>query len=343
MKFYQFSSFEKHLNQGPPYYGSLGYLVIASCPYERKKIAEKIFLTLKKKEGEVEFCSRSCNLQSLSSILEEVDTFSLTGMTRVFYLDGVDKLKPEGLDLLSSYLVRPVEKSPHFSSFFIFGASSAKPMGEFYSKGKRELVVCDLSEEKPWEKKERLKKHCIQFALEQGKRFQGDGVERLIERIGLDFSHLEQEVTKLICYVGEKKEIDGQAVEALSSRNPKESLWQMAEEILWDKKLPLSLKTDPTLLFPLISQLRIQLQQGCIVAALKVQGMGIGEVAHYLPSLKSHALEKVVVKGSAKPFKFFKQGLDALFEMELSAKNGTIDPCLLIEQFLASVHEISSL
>jgi DNA polymerase-3 subunit delta len=306
MKFQNLSAFEKHLQQGAKLSPSRLYLVISSCPYERRKIVEKIALVLGVKE-QIEEASSA----QLEEQVAEWNTASLFSGKQLVYLDGVDKLKKNGLAMLAEYAAHP---SPF--TYLLLGAGSAKPLDDLYTKGKKELIVCDLSNEKPWDRKERLKRMLVEEAAKEGKRLKADAVEYLLENVGLSLAGLD--------------------VQALCGAQKSATPWQLAEAIVW-KENPMETmgKIDLTLLFPLIFQMRSQLQNGLMIATLLERGAAHEGISHYLPAVKSAALDRMLPIVKKRRSVYFRRALDSLFEMELMAKNSSFEPDLLLDLLMA--------
>jgi DNA polymerase-3 subunit delta len=252
----------------------------------------------------------------------------MLGGTQLLYLDGIDKLKKNGLAKLGEYIAHP---SPF--AYLVLGANSGKNLSDLYTQGKKELVVCDLSEEKPWDRKDRLKRFLIDEAANAGKRLQGEAVDYLLENVGLQLSNLDQELTKLIAYAGEKGDLSLKDVRSLCSSQKSNTLWQLAEAIIWSEDPPRIDETaDLSLLLPLLSQLRTQLQQGMVLAVLLERG-----TAHHLPTLKASTLDKMLPAAKGRTSVFFRKALDHLFEIELMAKNSSFDPSFILDLFIAKI------
>ncbi len=342
MKYQQLLAFEKHLEQAAKVQLSRVFLVVSSCPYERKKIVEKIVQAIRSKEKEIHVQVEEGSQGALEDKLEGLNTHSLLQGKQILYLDGIDKLKKQGLSLLAEYVAHP---SPF--AYLILGASSAKSLTELYTKGKKELIACDLSDEKPWDRKDRLKRFLIDYVAKVGKKWQAEAVEHLLEHVGLTLPGLEQEADKLITYVGERRELTLSDVLSLCAAQKSSTIWQMAETIVW-RDTPF--KTDEALdlsgLLPLISQLRTQLQQGFTLSILLEKKLPWGEIAPYFPSVKPAALDKMVPVCKARQSPFFKRALDVLFDVELMAKNSSFEPALILDLFVTKLtvlkHALSS-
>ena len=106
---------------------------------------ERIVAAIGSREGQLHFHTQEGSQGRLEDLFRGLNTGSLLGGKQVLYLDGVDKCKKNGLALVAKYLANP---SPF--AYLLLGASSAKGLADL---SKKELVTCDLSEEKPWEQR----------------------------------------------------------------------------------------------------------------------------------------------------------------------------------------------
>ncbi|MES2122345.1 MAG: hypothetical protein V4492_06160 [Chlamydiota bacterium] len=332
MKYQNLLAFEKHLEQAAPNHPARVYLVVSSCSYERRKIVDKILAAIRKKE-EIHLCVEEAAPSSLDASIEKLNTSALFGGKLALYLDAVDKLKKPGHSAIAAYAA-----SPSAFAYLILGAGSGKGLSEIYTKAKKELIICDLSDEKPWERKERLKRHLLHYVTTFGHVLSPDAAEYLLENVGLDLAGLEQELFKLVTYAADRKNIGLKAVETMCFQQKSSTIWQMAENLVW-KGEPLkgTENVDLSLLLPLLSQIRVQLQQGLSLALLQEQGFGFEEISHYLPTMRSHLMEKLLPIARQKRPLYFKRGLRILFEIELMAKNSSIDPALLLELLSAKL------
>lgn len=333
LKYQNLFAFEKHLEQAAKVHLSRAFLIVSSCPYERKKIVEKIASAIRSKEGEVHPHKADAAQGSIEERIDGLNTTSLLEGKQVLYLDNIDKLKKPGLALLAEYVEHP---SPF--AYLLLGASSSKSLSDLYAKGKKELISCDLSEEKPWDRKDRLKRSLVDFAANAGKRLNGDAVEHLLEVVGLNLPGLEQEVEKLITYAGERRELTLQDVHALCAAQKSSTFWQLAEAIVWREGWPkIEEGFDLSGLLPLMAQVRTQLQHGLSLTILLEKRTPSGEIAHYFPSVKPAALDKMLLACKSRQSSFFKRALDLLFDVELMAKNSSFDPTLILDLFQTKI------
>lgn len=333
MKYQNLIAFEKHLEQAAKVHLSRVFLIVASCPYERKKIVDKVVSAIESREGDIDLQIVDSTQEEMEERIESLNTVSLLTGKPILYLNGIDKLKKNTFTLLAQYVENP---SPF--AYLVLGAQSSKGLAELYSKGKKEMISCDLSEEKPWDRKDRLKRTLIGFLVKAGKKMHGEALDYLLENIGLSLSALETEVEKLINYTEGRSEVTLQDVQRLCMTQKSMNLWQLAEAIVWHDALPrLEGSLDLSGLLPLIAQLRLQLQQGLCLSLLMERKSPLTEFAHHFPQVKPTAVEKMLPVCKRRPSSFFKRSLDLLFDIELMAKNSSFEPMLILDLFLTKI------
>lgn len=338
MKYQNWVSFEKHLNEAAPHHLSLVYLAVTSCSYERKKIFHEIVKAIQKKDKETSIESYDTAETSIDTVIDQLNSLPLFSGFRVVTLDGIDKLKKEGLESLATYSQRP---SPF--CFLILGASTAKNLTALYQKGKKEVIALDLSDEKPWDRKSRLERHLFLVAQKEGKSLNPDAAAYLLDHIGLNLANLEQEMLKLLCFVGERQKIGLDDVRKICPTEKSSNSWQLAESVIWETSL---VKTEPLIdlswLLAFIGQLRYQLQTGCQIASYLEQKMTPDEIGRLFPQMRGGLLDKRIASIKKLKTSYFRSSLHLLFDIELTAKNSSLSPALLLDLFLAKLHHLKN-
>lgn len=177
------------------------------------------------------------------------------------------------------------------------------------------ILTLDLSNEKPWDRKDRIAWILQAIAHKEGKALTCAKELAQMESFGMMVSELE----KLICYVGDEKEIGHEALLAVGATKGEMDRWRLAEECVFDrKKHPLPEKNA---LYGLIGQVRYFLQAG-----LKLQ---TGE------NVKMRA--KLAEKARRYPKEYYAQGLIALAECEMRAKAHRLSPHISWGLFLNKI------
>ncbi len=333
VKYQNMQALEKHLKEAFPHHLAKVYLVASPFDRERRRIIEKIGKVIERKESTLSTVAYETSQTPLASVLEQLNTKSILGGSSLVVLEGIERLKKNECELLAHYVENP---SPF--AYLILGGAALKGLGDLYRKGSKELVILDLGEEKPWDRERRLKEDLLFQASAEGKRLKPDVASYLLELIGPDLSSLEQELSKLICYVGERHEIERGDVCAISSSREKTTGWQLAETLVWtEDPLPQDPAADLSFLLALIGQLRYHLELGAQFQALLELGLSPQQIAEHLPQVRPAVFERFLSIARRRSSGCFKRGLSALFELELGCKNNAGDPLLLFDLFTAKL------
>src|SRR5690606_14248909 len=114
------------------------------------------------------------------------------------------------------------------------------------------------------------------------------------------------------------------------------TLWQMAEDVVWDGK-PFT-SVDATSFHTLIIALRGQLHLGLTLATLIEEKRPAGEWGAYLPKLWPKILEKRSSQAARLGSSYFSKGLSRLFDVELSSRNSSTQYGALLDLFRAELY-----
>ncbi len=332
MKFLAEAPFEKHLKQSYPDHLSRLYLFISPCDYERRLWTEHLLSLLKNKDPTLQVIRFHAREVSPIVISEEVRAPSLWKGMRVLIVEEIDQVKP--LDPFFNLLQNVPE-----DVVLIFEAAASKPISELYQRGKKELIVLDVSDEKPWHREKRLSDWMREQARKEGKNLPSDVALQLLHQLGTDLATLDQELKKLITYVGEKKVIDKDDIQAICGSMDLLTGWQLAEALVW--KHPVSLHdklSDLSFVFPFLGQIRYHLQLGARLADLLERDVAVVDLQHHLPSLRPQQLDKFAPIAAQRKSSFFLQGLIKLYEFELLAKSVPLDLGAAFDLFQGKIY-----
>lgn len=331
MKFQQLSAFEKHLEKAAPNHLSRVYLIVSGCADERRAIGERVKGAIGKKEKATQSLFYNAQEVEWRRVRDELDTVSFLGGCRIIVLDEVDKLKKSALASLIAYIARP---SPFV--YLLLGADSAKALGELYESGKKECIVCDLSGEKAWERKERVKAGVVARLAKEGKRVLPGALEMVMQRTGGQLAVLEQELSKLLSYCSERAEITERDIQAIGIPEKTLSVWACAEAIVWQGRSPeVDATFDLSSFLVVLGQVRSHLQQGLQLALHLAEGKPLAALS--LPLFKPQMLEKIAPLARRRTAVFFKEKLRVAFEMEVMAKSASLPPLLLLDMLTAKM------
>ena len=330
LKFQQLEAFEKHLNEAFPDHLSKIYFVICADPFERRSMVDMVGGMLQKKgECHVKNC------RSLNDALGHLNHGSLFSGCNLAIVDALEPAALRETSEMEKYLLHPAG-----SSYLIFADSSAKLLHDLYLKGKKEVVMLDLSSEKPWARKQRLKASLGQFAKKQGKNLPVQALEFLLENLPLDLSLIQQEIIKLTAYVGDKREISLADIQHISCLSKTLSGWQVAEELVWNRGSLTKTHFESSELFLLIGQIRYHLELGLKLSSLLHRSVPLDDLRSQFPEIKPLLFEKYLSTCQKEKMHFFKRGLLFLYEFEFAMKNSAGSPILLFERFRAKLLQL---
>jgi DNA polymerase III delta subunit len=317
LKYQSLLAFENHLKEAYPSHFSRAYMILFPDITERKRLCEKIAELLK---GESQVFS--LEEQDGSSFLDLLQTRSLFASHSVVVLEGIDHLTKKEVACVSEYLKNP---SP-FVTLILSGPSFSGAQ-DLYQQGKKELVLLDMTAEKPWDKKDRLKRWLLAEALRQKKALTEECALFLLEHVGTERSSLEQELFKLITFAYDRKTLTLSDAQAIVSKTQELGLWKIAEHLIWDEK-PISSRLDPEMasLLALLAYLRTQVDLGLRLSDALQKGM-----PPQVPSLKPQVLSKYLATIKTRRSDFFVKAFSLIYETELMAKDQPFSPDFLYD------------
>ncbi len=337
LKYQNLPAFENHLKEAYPNHLSHAYMVICPDLAERRQIVEKIAqLTIQvigQNKGERHTFRLGEEKHTFDEFFELLHSQSLFGSHRVMHLEGVELLKKAEAERLATYLAKP-------SSFvyLILSASQFTATTNFYAQAKKELILLDMSAEKPWDKKKRVKEWLCQEAVREKKTLTDEAALFLVENVGTERAMLDQELFKLITYVGDRKAIVLSDALAMISNQQSANMWKLAEQLIWEEEpLPRQPLEDLSALLGLIAQLRSQLDIGLRLSSLLAKDFPMQELASHFPTLRPPVLQRNCTIARKRGLNFFAKALILLFDVELDAKNQPVSPDLLWDLLISKI------
>ncbi|MGR3973276.1 MAG: hypothetical protein QRY72_01675 [Candidatus Rhabdochlamydia sp.] len=333
MKFNSVVSFEKHLEASYPNLLSHLFLLVSPCPYEKKMWSQLILTYFAKKDPLAYLTSFHAPSTPLSNLLDEIQTPHLWNPLKIVVIHDIDQMKPP----FSYESLKPL---CHEQTVLIFFAQSFKGIGQWYQQAKKEIIILDTSEEKPWEKEKRTQEWITAQLKKQGKTLSAEGASFLIRLLGTDLATVDQELCKLITYMGEKSVIQREDIEAVICVKDLITSWALAETVVWHH--PISLKDkgkDMSFILPFLGQIRYQLQIGLRLAELHLRQVPLAHQGEYFPSIRPSHLNKLSTLAMQKKHSFFLQGILKLYELEVSLKTTSIPLDVSFDFFQAALYE----
>lgn len=343
MRYDNLRAFEKHLEGASSLHFSPLYCIFGRDACECQEAVDLLLRVLLPDPGQRELSltkleGSQADEQQLGNALH---SFSFFSKEQVIWIQQADKLKKSIQDSLVNYFSRPTP-----AQYLLLSAAGWQRNTTFYKAAEKEGVVLDFAELKPWEKEQRLAEWVNRQATANGKLIAYPVCQFLVKRIGCDRSLLAQEIEKLICYTGQKKEITQKDVEALCHSQQVETIWQLGEA-LFRRDAAAALYMVRTLLLegqpmlPLLRQIRSQFQTEFQICLLLAQGRA-QDISQEFPYLKGQILERHVRQSRQYGLDAFKKGLLALDEAELRAKNSSIDDNIVAELLIMRLTDESN-
>lgn len=324
MKFQKLETFEKHLKEAYPQHLSSVYIILTTNEEQWKKILSNS-LGLFKHDYDEKRCP------SLNDVFSHINGRSLLSTKSLAVFENLDDLSSNEIEALVTYLKNP---NPH--ALLLMGSSNGKNVTQLYKSSKKEIVILDLSEEKPWDEKARVQKGVVQTLHQEGKQIDVDAVEKLLEG---DRASLDQEIAKLLCFVADRKSITRKDVETICCKSEEEVSFEHAKNLVWEGSKKPPYISDISILLSFIGQLRSQLEIGLKMAAMLSQGKSPDEIATAFPRLFPKALKQCIDGARIKKTDYFRNGLIALFNLEFGIKTSLGKPEVLFSIFCAKLQE----
>lgn len=332
MKYNNLRAFEKHLEGSAPSHFSPVYLVVSKEPFIRKKAVERIlFHTFKGETSELNLKSLEGESASIAAIESELNHTSLFAEKSALVIYQADKLKKNVSKILESYVSNPNPKM-----YLILVAPAWAATTNSYKQLEKRGVIVDIPLEKVWEKEKSVAIWIGEYLSSAGKKIAPELCQSLVKQIGTDQSVLEQELEKLLCYLGERLEITRNDLAAICSHLSNETIWQLGEAIFRREpgvalSICKSLLDEGAPLIVLLKQLRHQFQTNFQVYSILAQGGTGQDIAEQFPYMKGIILEKHIQVAQNYGLQRLKSGIIAIDETDLKARNSITEADLLAE------------
>lgn len=336
LKYSNLRAFEKHLEGAAPHHFSDVYMILSKEEFARKAGSDLLIKFLLKEEKVPEMCLHlfDAEIHTCDDVLNELQGLTFFSKKRMILLQNADKWDKAATAKLEAYFT-----APNRSVYLVISASSINRATTFYKKAEKVGIILDIAEEKPWEKEKLLAEWLYTMAAQQGKKMDLATCQVFLKQLGTDQTLLHQELEKLICYVGERKEITSQDISAICSSINIENGWQLGESIFRKDpgtalRISKALLSEGLVLIALLRQIRAQFQTEYQVCSILSNGGGSNDVAQQFPYMKGHILERHVKLAQSYGMSNFKKGILKIDETELQAKNSGINPDLLAERLI---------
>ena len=326
MRYQNVKAFQKHLESAAPHHLCRVYLIAVPDDYERRCLLDALVSLLAVPDQPL--LRLSAVDSTLGELFTAIDSPSLFSPEPLALVDEMEKLSKKNAQGFIDLLARP-----HLTGYLILGSRGKTVL---YQAVEKCGAILDLCDEKPWEKEKRLTEQLFERARQAGKRLAPNVPQLLFDRLDKDSALLTQEIDKLICFTGDRSTIEQADVQQISATSRTYTLWQTAEEIVWEGGDLHA--ADSSSLHGLIPALRSQFQVGLKLASFMEAGVAPHEISTRLPKIWPKLLDKRMSQAARLGSSYFRKGLDLLFRIESLSRSGSTDISVLLDFFRASVH-----
>lgn len=336
MKYSQIRAFEKHLESSAPNHFSNLYLIVAQDSFERKMASDLLLRFLLKNENHPEYCVKilDAEILTLQTLSDEISSFHLFSKKNVVFIQQAEKLKTQAKEYLEktfSHLGKTV---------LIISCATINQLTNFYKKIEKIGIVLNLPKEiKPWEKEKLCTEWIQQQVAQTEKDIDRQAIDDLLKQVGTDYAHLKQEIDKLTCYIGDRRQITSQDIEAICTYVNHNTIWQLGEAILQRRpeaaiSISKALLKNDISFFVLLRSLRSQIQTELQVATILENGGGEQDVSLRFPFIKGAIFQKHLKTIQSYGKTALAKSLITIDAAEVQAKNSNIQEEILLERLI---------
>lgn len=316
MKYTHVAAFKKELGPNPA--GPL-FMILSKEDFERKEVVDYLVHALKiEKESCIHFQGSQTSPEALNS---ELNSMGLFATRRVILIRDADKLPKNTLPILLKF-----HEKPSRDVFVILEAEAFNKNTNFYKEIDASGILLDVPELKPKEKASAMLNVLREKATALGKTIDPQVCNLMINQLGTDQALLHNELEKVICFVGDRKNISAEDIRAICGTVPQESIWQFGDA-LFKKDAPSALRmvhgllSDGTHFLSLLRQIRSQFQTKYQVCSILASGGSFADIEKQFPYMKGFVLDTNVRMAQGYGLESFKKAMIAIDEAELAAKN----------------------
>ena len=300
---------------------SRSFLVLQGVREERRSTLEKIGQQIAKLTGASVLFFEG---EQWPRVCETLMSSSLFGEEEVVLWDVGKGIEKGVQEEVLSYIDKPSSRA-----FLVIGGESAKAFSPAYIQPRKGLVVLDRTEEKPWDKEKRLQQEALALAKASGKNLSAGALSRILASCKGEELLWKSELEKLFLYVLDRQAITEKDVLAICTSPSHQAGWNQAEALVWGGEFGCE-EVDLSFLLALLGQVRFLVQQARQLAWLLEEGKSEEELLQ-LVRIKPLQLQKSRDRLRKYQIPYFEKALDALYEVELLAKNSSLAPKFLLD------------
>lgn len=304
------------------------YVLYGEERYLVKQYRDKLKKALADPEDTMNFTSFEGDDINVKEIIDLAETLPFFAERRVIFIEN-SKLFKKGGDELGEYL----ESLPE-TTYFVFVEEEVDKRSKLYKEATKQGNAIEFVTQTD----ETLMKWIGGRIGKEGKNITQAAYRAFIAKTGTDMQNIERELEKLICYCMDKEVIEPEDVEAITTEQISNKVFDMVDAIASHRQKQamdlyydlLALREAPMRILFLITR---QFQILLTVKVMTPQGFGNKEIA-----AKAGCPEWAVRKyqGQAKAFSLdqIKQAIADGVEYEEAVKTGRMNDQMAVELFI---------
>ena len=158
---------------------------------------------------------------TLADVLDELSLLPFFTSRRLVVVSGADEFISAHRDALERYV-----QKPHLTGVLVLCVQSWPSNTRLYKMVDQNGLAIDCRSPAPHQ----LPPWCRRWAKDQhGKRLAADAADLLVELVAGGVGALDQEISKLACYVGERADITAEDVDKLVAAGRVETVWKIID------------------------------------------------------------------------------------------------------------------
>ena len=306
------------------------YLLYGEERYLIRQYRDKLKNAMADPEDTMNFSTFEGDDINVKEIIDLAETLPFFADRRVILIED-SKLFKKGGDELGDYM----EALPE-STYFIFVEDEIDKRSRLY----KAVAKCGNAIEFGKQTDETLMKWVGGRISKEGKNITQAAYQSFISKTGTDMQNIEKELEKLICYTMDKDVIEPEDVEAITTEQISNKVFEMVDAIASHKQKHamdlyydlLALKEAPMRILFLITR---QFQILLTVKVMSNQGFGNKDIASKA-GCPEWAVRKYQAQAKSFSLEQLKQALEDGVSYEESVKTGYMNDRMAVELFIVT-------
>jgi hypothetical protein len=287
-----------------------------------EKEIRDLVLKIKGSFGDHEFKLWAVSKDPFEEIMNSLNARSLFSNLDLIQIDQVEELDVKQQESL----IRALKDKGQDLVVILSGSKAPSKL----LAASLEMLVLDLSKEKPWDHKKRVIGAVADSARKAGKSIEYGAIEKLVEVSGLDLALLEQQVELLVCYTGARRNIVMSDLSVLSVAQKRQKTWAIADYFTFRQgEAPILEEMADSDFYSLLVQIRSRMN-----LAIKIKEGGSSF------DLSESLLAKYTTWCQSLPKQYFVEGLLEIYNIERLSKTASFSTALLLDMLFIKLKNI---